>query len=108
MSEAKDGPYIFDGTVLTQYVGSWQNVVVPDGFEVIGSNAFRSLDKLRSVTLPASIRRIGSGAFADCPSLYFVYLSTLELPKIEDGAFTGSPVCYLMTADGVNRIQEVE
>ena len=44
---------------------------LPDGIEIIGSNAFSST-KLKSVTVPASVRQMGNGAFAENTSLMSV------------------------------------
>ncbi|WP_443702527.1 leucine-rich repeat domain-containing protein [Prevotella sp.] len=44
---------------------------LPDGIEIIGSNAFSST-KLKSVTVPASVRQMGNGAFAKNSSLISV------------------------------------
>ena len=44
---------------------------LPDGIEIIGSGAFQST-KLKSVTVPASVRQIGNNAFAENSSLISV------------------------------------
>lgn len=44
---------------------------LPDGIEIIGSEAFQST-KLKSVTVPASVRQIGYSAFANNSSLISV------------------------------------
>lgn len=104
----KAGSFIIaDGIILEQYVGSAEQTEVPEGIEKIEDNAFCRCEKLRSVTLPASIRGIGSRAFADCPSLAFVYINSLFLPDFAGDAFDASPVRYIMTSDGVNRRREI-
>ncbi len=104
----KSGSFIIaDGTVLEQYVGNAEQTEVPEGIERIEDNAFCRCEKLRSVTLPASVKSIGSRAFADCPSLTFVYINSLFLPDFAKDAFDASPVRYIMTAEGINHRGEI-
>ena len=44
-------------------------VVLPDALAAIGNYAFYGCDNLKTVSFPASIRRIGSGLFNSCPAL---------------------------------------
>ena len=44
-------------------------VVLPDALAAIGNYAFYGCDNLKTVSFPASIRRIGSGLFNFCPAL---------------------------------------
>ncbi len=51
-----------------------ENISIPAtalGWHVsrVETDAFRNLQNLKSVTLPASLEEIGSGAFTDCPAL---------------------------------------
>ncbi len=45
------------------------DLVIPDGVKEIGSNAFKSCDRLKSVTIPNSVYAIHDGAFIGCTSL---------------------------------------
>ena len=54
--------------------GDTENVVVPEGITRIAPDAFREEDyiirgKLKSITLPSTLKEIGSGAFAGCKAL---------------------------------------
>lgn len=53
--------------------------VIPEGVEKIGAGAFRAMKRLSAITLPASIREIGSEAFCDCP-----FLETFTVNQTED------------------------
>ena len=52
-----------------------QNVVIEEGVEEIGEEAFYYNDQLKSVTIPRSVKKIDSNAFAECPSLKSVTIS---------------------------------
>ena len=74
-----------DGTLMvTGADGNPEALEIPaqiNGKQVtaVGPDAFRGLDSLKSVVLPAGLRQIGSKAFADCPSLREVsFPSSLE------------------------------
>ncbi len=62
------------------------NIVIPSYVTSIGEEAFRSCNKLKSVTIPKTVTRILRNAFAGCTNL-----SSVELPntitKIEDYVF---------------------
>ena len=53
--------YIGDNTI--------EEVVIPEGVEVIGSYAFAGLSELERVVLPSSIKKIEVGAFYNCTKL---------------------------------------
>lgn len=63
----KSSPILILGSTLLRYDTEDENVVVPEGVEVIGPNAFSS-DRsknmiLETVTLPSTVREIGERAF---------------------------------------------
>lgn len=68
-----------DGIVITKYIGTDKNVVVP---EMIGDNPVTELQymtfwqnkDIESVVLPQALVKIGSGAFEECTSLTTVVL----------------------------------
>ncbi len=60
------------------YGGSMTQVIIGDGAETIGENAFGSCQSLISVVLPKSIVKIYQGAFYDCRSLEEVYYAGSE------------------------------
>jgi hypothetical protein len=74
-----------EGIVITEYIGKRQYVNIPtevQGFPVveIGGSAFHGLnsgngqynDKIVSVIIPSSVKKIGEGAFVDCDNLVSV------------------------------------
>ncbi len=51
-----------NGNVIT-------DLVIPEGVETIGCNAFLEVESLRSVTFPASVKEIGQNTFANCTGI---------------------------------------
>ena len=62
-------------------------VVLRDGVETIGENAFASWASLASVTIPNSVTTIGDSAFTNCSSLSTVSFGN-GIKTIGDSAFT--------------------
>lgn len=46
-----------------------EEVVFPDGFEILGASSFHGCTSLKTVDLPEGIIRINDSAFSECPSL---------------------------------------
>lgn len=94
IGRAEESGLTIAGGVVTDYSGTADTVVIPDGVTAIDDGAFRWNSTLREVTLPASLRSIGSGAFYHCTSL-----SSINLPEglvsIGSDAFYG---CTSLTA----------
>lgn len=63
-------------------------VVLPDGLETIGAEAFRDCPEIRGMYIPESVRSIGENAFANCKSLESVSISA-SMESIGTGAFSG-------------------
>jgi hypothetical protein len=70
------GDFVLRGTVLVQYQGNAEHVIVPAnlGITEISENVFQS-SAIVSVTIPEGVQRIGS-AFRDCYSF-----TTISLPN---------------------------
>jgi hypothetical protein len=83
------------GTVLVKYTGKEENVVIPGGLGIteIGKKAFEDT-KVKSITIPQGVTRIGNSAFIGC-----IALSSIRIPdsvtSIENGSFT---VCNSLTS----------
>ena len=74
--------------VLTAYNGEGGNVVIPDGVVAIANNVFAGNTTVGSVTLPASLKRIGENAFNNCPNLRYVICQGDSVPVLVGGTFT--------------------
>lgn len=64
-----------------------ESLVLNEGLEVIGLQAFSGSQKLASVVFPASLKEIGAHAFEDCVALTEVDLSKTALQEISSNAF---------------------
>lgn len=65
-----------------------EKIILNEGIEVIGSEAFGECSLLKRIVIPASVRRIESYAFANCENLVEIVL--LGNPHISPSAFDGS------------------
>ena len=68
---------------LEKYNGNAENVVIPDGVNVIEETAFRYNTTIRSVVIPKSVNEIKGWAFFSCSSLQSVDLpdGITQLPE---------------------------
>lgn len=66
---------IDENGVLTNYIGSDKEVVIPDGVTVIGEGAFTFAPQVTSVTIPDGVTCIEEGAFVACYDL-----ENIEIP----------------------------
>lgn len=90
--------------VLTAYNGEGGNVVIPDGVVAIANGVFAGNETVGSVTLPASLKRIGENAFNNCPNLRYVVCKGDAVPVLVGGAFTENG--YLAYTTFTNSITE--
>lgn len=67
MSSAND--FVIENGNLKKYLGSDENVVVPDGVKDIWSFAFKDNQTITSIVLPDTVTRIGMEAFRGCCGL---------------------------------------
>ena len=67
-----------------------QAITFPDTMEKLEESCLSGSDKLKKVMLPASLKEIGTFAFADCKTLSLVRMPE-DISRIEYGAFTDCP-----------------
>ena len=67
-----------------------EEIEIPDGITVLGSNVFSGCSKLRSVRIPDTVTEIQMSAFSDCPEL-----EEIEIPdsvtKMQGWVFENDP-----------------
>ena len=83
-----------EGNTLLAYRGSDEDVVVPDGIEIIAAQAFQGCAQLKSVVLPENVHTIESLAFSGCTALAQINLPA-ALSSVGDDVFSG---CELLNA----------
>ncbi len=76
---------------------TYDEVVIPDGIETIGSNAFSENRWIKSFSLPETLIEIGNNAFADCPKLTELYIPA-SVKKIGDKAFMRETITLTVEA----------
>lgn len=75
------------GDKLIEYVGTEQEITIPEGITKIGKDAFKGKDVIK-VIIPSSVTIIDEGAFEDCSKLQeVVFTLGSRLMKICDYAF---------------------
>lgn len=89
----KIGSDAFSGTGI-------ENLVLPEGVEVIGDRAFRSCIDLKSVSLPSTLKRIGYAAFSECKNLKHIQLPE-GLEEIDGSAFSNSGIIDISIPDSL-------
>lgn len=67
MSSIND--FVIKNGVLTKYIGTNINVVVPNEVKEIGTSAFKGCKMIETVVLPEGLEVIGGRAFAKCTKL---------------------------------------
>lgn len=73
--------------VLKKYIGSDEDVVIPDGVSSISDGAFCAVWKLKSVTITDGVQRIGKSAFGSCEKLTEITFPK-SVSKICNNAFS--------------------
>ena len=74
------------------------SVVLPEGFEKLGSCAFINCNSMRYVDIPSTLNYIGDSAFGDCKKLRMLILPN-NVGYIGDGAFYGCNVLTVFCPD---------
>jgi len=87
--------------IVSGFVGAKSNISVPnlhDGLPVfaVSANAFKDNTTIKSITMPNSIRTIGSYAFAGCTSLESIIIPT-SVTNIADHTFSGCTALKTIT-----------
>ncbi|MBR6552139.1 MAG: leucine-rich repeat protein, partial [Clostridia bacterium] len=83
-----DGVVYSGTTVIDCCSNASKTCTILDGTTEIAEKAFNGTS-VEKVVIPASVEKIGIGAFAYCPSLETVEFQSNKLTRIEDGTFYG-------------------
>ncbi|MBQ0119346.1 MAG: leucine-rich repeat protein [Bacteroidales bacterium] len=79
---------IKDDTIVTEYIGTATEIIIPNGITVIEEYAFYNCSGLTSITIPNSVTTIGERAFMYCSGLTSVVIPS-SVTTIRDYAFSG-------------------
>lgn len=92
VNKESDENFDFDikGKTLVAYLGTAEDVTVPENVSTIGFGAFKNVTQLKTVTIGAGVTEIGGFAFCGCSNLKTVKI--LGDPTLQgilgDGSFT--------------------
>ena len=81
-----------------------ESLVLNEGLESIGAQAFSRSRKLASVVFPASLKVIGEHAFEDCVALNGIDLSKTNLKEISSSAFRETGLKEISFPASLNKI----
>ena len=102
MSSAND--FIIENGSLTEYKGSAEAVIIPDGVTSIGDGAFSDCKSLTDITIPDGVTSIGTEAFYGCSSLTSITIPD-GVTSIGTSAFSGcSRLTSIAIPDSVTSI----
>ena len=104
ISGGTEGKIIKDRTLI-YYYGDDEEVIIPEGIQIINDNAFSGNSKMKAIAIPDSITTIGNGAFEHCMSLEEIDLPD-SITEIGMTAFSGCEM--LRTVKLPNGIQEIK
>lgn len=74
-----DEDFRIEGTVLMDYYGSSNHVIIPDRVKVINNNVFKDHYEIVSVSMSDKVWKIGDGAFENCSRLRSSVLRSAEV-----------------------------
>lgn len=65
--------FVINNGVLTKYIGTAVEVMIPDSVISIGDGTFSHCSGLTSITIPDSVVSVGDSTFKDCINLKYVF-----------------------------------
>lgn len=80
---------VLPSEVLGNYYSDITTVIIPEGYDRLGDNAFLNRDKISTFHLPSTLTLIGNAAFKNCVALTSIKLND-GLQNIGKEAFTGT------------------
>ncbi|MBR1925776.1 MAG: leucine-rich repeat protein [Clostridia bacterium] len=96
-----------DEIIAVKYVGTDSNITLRNDCTQIEANAFSGCLNIQSVTIPASVKSIGSSAFGECENLHTVTFETeSQLQTIGDWAFCACNITSITIPASVTTIEE--
>ena len=75
MKAADISLFEIQGKTIIKYIGTDMDIAIPEGIEIIGKNAFKSVN-ITSVIFPESVKIIEDHAFSHCEKLKEIYFTS--------------------------------
>ncbi len=66
-----------------------KKVILPEGLEIISTNAFYGMTALEEVNIPSTVSQFADGAFGNCKNLATAYFNTNHFAGGETGPYDG-------------------
>ena len=82
------GGYSISGNYQSGVAPKFEEVILPEGLQSIGDNAFSQNYNLKRIAFPSTLKTIGSSCFSSCNQLTTISLPT-SLLNIPENAFSG-------------------
>jgi hypothetical protein len=86
LSKQSDSDFVIFDDYLEAYVGTDENIVIPEVVKIIGCHAFDGNRHVSTVIVPEGVRVIDELAFANCSKLKSIQIAD-SVESIEDNAF---------------------
>ncbi len=103
--QAVTNDFRMDGNTLIKYTGSSTNVTIPDTVERIATEAFADNEVLTSVSIPQSVTKIENSAFLNCTALKSLTIPD-SVKDIGKSAFSGcSALTLLSIGTGLSNLE---
>ncbi|MBQ7039127.1 MAG: leucine-rich repeat protein [Clostridia bacterium] len=84
-----------------------KKIVVSDGVTSIGDNAFSRMVFLKEISIPASVTRIGNGAFEDCDLKTVSFTDGNNITEIGDLAFYGNSMLKSANLANCSKLESI-
>lgn len=88
--ESKNNDFVIEAGVLKEYRGADVDVVIPNNVTEIGRECFCG-KKIKSITIPESVTKIGKVAFKCCENISNVTFSNPSVKSLFLYKFRGTP-----------------
>lgn len=98
---SKNKFYKIDGNCLVEIatnrlVSGFLDTVIPNYIEILGDYCFSNFSSLTSITIPASVTSIESGAFSGCTGLVTVNILATTPPTVESYTFADTTCTFIV------------
>lgn len=95
MEQKNNGDFLIENGALLKYVGSEENVVIPEGVKHISPYAFYGCKHVTSIVTPLNLVSIARGAFLGCENLRQIIMPGRVYRRAkEDGVFENLESVY--------------
>lgn len=106
LAEYEENGFHINGSVLLEYTGSAEEVVIPDAVKVIGSDAFKLNKTMKKVVIDENVYEIQSEAFYGAENLATVEFKTYKSLNVGENVFTGCNISKVLFHSSTKEISK--